>query len=1289
MPEKLTEIQLFAADKSGQIGQIIIPGSDGILDYLVKNPFIREKLGEEDQLTLEIKSGTLLATATSADDYELTQGKILRFIYDDSSIMEWRITQGSRDFSGSQDVIIKAKPVYTDISRRIVRKTLSTGQTRSAVSFYKQTVESVLTSLLSSAYNCPAYITLGTISNDVKKVEIDGVLVDRTISMTLNAEYLMNAIAQVCDLSGAEWYATYDNVEDAYELNFVAEGMIGGGSSEATDRLITMGGDRSNRLEMVRRDEDENYFSRVIPTAGQSNEVIGIGDLKFDIASKTYIEPVGELARTGITLKEPLILKDEYGDLLNEDVFFGVNGNWYEVIKTVAETNTIWVLSDATSLSDHGYLKIGASKDEMIFLEDRDAVQEVGEIEEKYVRTDISPYENIAESLGVSVAASEWSAGLPVGFAKINGAETVAEETNEIYTLHGGKAAKVSCDADQGIETIDLDITPEDLSPYFSISAYLRCESGSVRVEVVDSLNNVYPENAIAETSLDVTRVLQIGGMELPDDVVKIRFVAQEAGTVFYFDALTFTQSATPINFTPLMGKKALWLEASRYLKKFSGDRPDVWTGSVMDESWFGDVVGAKEISVGSYVTVQEDYNEGTGEFDTEIVLRVIELSYHESPEDGRYKKNIRLSESKPLISNALNENYVRSQSLQNVQSVEATPERPTYDDQIITDHGQLTGLGDDDHPQYFNEVRGDDRYYTKALADQRYLRGDQNENITGEYTFAPPAAQAPFYIGVNGQGQLVNGLNADQLDGYHAAAMRTNFNGTPLDLGGNVILQGNSDITITPVWSDNSQVQYNFSVNFPEESHDFYVDGATFVLDGVGNIQYAKEMQLSYYNVGAQTSKPDIPVDLGPLYTDLDSRFAASSHTHSASAITSGELPIVRGGTNATTATQARTNLGVTEYQFGSTALDFGGNVTFFAGSNITISKQVNSSSDIQFSFSAASGTDTWVDGGSFYTNSAGAHTIGLQLTKSGSPTADINMGALDSRYAELSGATFSGTVNAPTILANGQIAVSSAALQVNGFMRTGNIYLHEGGNTPTSGNAVLGNTLGNLEWAGNAVWHEGNLTSNSQLTNGAGYYMSGSNVVLGTVEASYFRNNSSNSNYNIFTRSGGNYAVYIQQVDATGDIARFLYGSSTAGAGTAAFTIKSSEVVSGVIIKGPEFEKTSDRRLKSTILQLTGYEFRHLNPVSFTKNDRHSFGFIAQEIKKYYPSLVTKGEDGYYTLAQDHIVAMNTAGLQKVDSEVDQLKKEVSHLKNESQEFKRRCRELEQELLQLKGAA
>jgi hypothetical protein len=56
-----------------------------------------------------------------------------------------------------------------------------------------------------------------------------------------------------------------------------------------------------------------------------------------------------------------------------------------------------------------------------------------------------------------------------------------------------------------------------------------------------------------------------------------------------------------------------------------------------------------------------------------------------------------------------------------------------------VTDHGGLSGLGDDDHPQYHNNSRGDERYYTK----------DQiNDLIPYDKTIVYPAAPVPQSFG-------------------------------------------------------------------------------------------------------------------------------------------------------------------------------------------------------------------------------------------------------------------------------------------------------------------------------------------------------------------------------------------------------------------------------------------------------------------------------------------------------------------------------------------------------------
>lgn len=71
------------------------------------------------------------------------------------------------------------------------------------------------------------------------------------------------------------------------------------------------------------------------------------------------------------------------------------------------------------------------------------------------------------------------------------------------------------------------------------------------------------------------------------------------------------------------------------------------------------------------------------------------------------------------------------------------------YAGSLSVDHGGLIGLADDDHSQY--------------------LHLDLVRTITAQHIFSPTAEQAPFTLGTNAQGQLVSGLNADQLDGYDA----------------------------------------------------------------------------------------------------------------------------------------------------------------------------------------------------------------------------------------------------------------------------------------------------------------------------------------------------------------------------------------------------------------------------------------------------------------------------------------------------------------------------------------
>ena len=58
-----------------------------------------------------------------------------------------------------------------------------------------------------------------------------------------------------------------------------------------------------------------------------------------------------------------------------------------------------------------------------------------------------------------------------------------------------------------------------------------------------------------------------------------------------------------------------------------------------------------------------------------------------------------------------------------------------------VTDHGALTGLLDDDHPQYHNDTRGDVRYYTKTQADSTFATP---ASVTTAISGAAPATNMP-----------------------------------------------------------------------------------------------------------------------------------------------------------------------------------------------------------------------------------------------------------------------------------------------------------------------------------------------------------------------------------------------------------------------------------------------------------------------------------------------------------------------------------------------------------------
>lgn len=133
----------------------------------------------------------------------------------------------------------------------------------------------------------------------------------------------------------------------------------------------------------------------------------------------------------------------------------------------------------------------------------------------------------------------------------------------------------------------------------------------------------------------------------------------------------------------------------------------------------------------------------------------------------------------------------------------------------IVTDHGGLTGLADDDHSQYHNDTRGDARYYTKTNLQTSGQSSVHWNNLTNKPTL------------VTDHGDLT-GLADDDHTQYHNDARANTWLATKS-------LDALSDVAITSP-ANNSYLKYD-GANWideapvtitPSAEELNYVDGVT-----------------------------------------------------------------------------------------------------------------------------------------------------------------------------------------------------------------------------------------------------------------------------------------------------------------------------------------------------------------------------------------------------------------------------------------------------------------------------
>lgn len=102
----------------------------------------------------------------------------------------------------------------------------------------------------------------------------------------------------------------------------------------------------------------------------------------------------------------------------------------------------------------------------------------------------------------------------------------------------------------------------------------------------------------------------------------------------------------------------------------------------------------------------------------------------------------------------------------------------------------------------------------------------------------------------------------------------------------------------------------------------------------------------------------------------------------------------------------------------------------------------------------------------------------------------------------------------------------------------------------------------------------------------------------------------------------------------------------------------------VGGNLVANGEITAYSDRRLKTDIRSLSDRGL--LNPVTYIKDNKRQIGFIAQDVQKVYPELVSEDTNGYLSLNYQQLTAVLSSQINNLYSLIDELKLEISRLKN-----------------------
>ena len=147
--------------------------------------------------------------------------------------------------------------------------------------------------------------------------------------------------------------------------------------------------------------------------------------------------------------------------------------------------------------------------------------------------------------------------------------------------------------------------------------------------------------------------------------------------------------------------------------------------------------------------------------------------------------------------------------------------------------------------------------------------------------------------------------------------------------------------------------------------------------------------------------------------------------------------------------------------------------------------------------------------------------------------------------------------------------------------------------------------------------------------------------------------------------------YLGYDTRAQADGDTNEIVIGAEARGHGSNTVTIGNSNITANYFVGdmyADSYVYNSDKRLKEDIKKLENYkDILKIDAVRFNwkKNQKADIGIIAQEVQKYFPEFVHKGQDGFLAVDYPKLAVPMLNLLQEQEERLDKQEKEIQKLK------------------------